>query len=134
VYLVDTNIWLEVLLEQDRKHEAHRFLTDIDPSYLNVTDFTIYSIGIILSKLGELDLLERFYKDVIYESNVNIISLAKTDMFKVIKIEKKYGLDFDDAYQYVSAEEYDLKIVSFDSDFDKTDIGRISPTDALKKK
>ena len=134
MYLVDTNIWLEVLLEQDKKHDAHGFLTDTDPSYLNITDFTIYSIGIILSKLGELELLEKFYEDIIYESDVNIINLANTDMFKIINFEKKYGLDFDDSYQYVSAKEYDLKIVSFDSDFDNTDIGRITPTDALKKK
>jgi len=134
VYLVDTNVWLEVLLEQDKKHDAYKFLTDTDPSYLNITDFTIYSIGIILSRLGELDLLEKFYEDIIYKSDVNIINLANTDMFKIINFEKKYGLDFDDSYQYVSAKKYNLEIVSFDSDFDKTDIERITPTDALKKK
>ena len=134
MYLVDTNIWLEVLLEQDKKHDAHKFLTDIDPTYLNITDFTIYSIGIILTKLGELDLLERFYKDVIYESGVNIIRLAKSDIFKIIKFGKKHNLDFDDSYQYTSARKYNLKIVSFDSDFDKTDLRRITPTDALNRK
>jgi len=35
-----------------------------------------------------------------------------------------FGLDFDDAYQYALAVKYDLTIVSFDSDFDRTTRGR----------
>ena len=42
------------------------------------------------------------------------------------------GLDFDDAYQYVAAERFDLEIVSFD-DFDRTSIGRLPPEDALER-
>jgi predicted nucleic acid-binding protein len=40
-------------------------------------------------------------------------------------------LDFDDAYQYAYqytlAQKYSLELVSFDKDFDKTDIVRIEP-------
>jgi predicted nucleic acid-binding protein len=35
---------------------------------------------------------------------------------------------FDDAYQYAVADEYDLTIVSFDTDFDKTTRGRQPPS------
>jgi len=39
-------------------------------------------------------------------------------------IAVQYRLDFDDAYHYAVAEYFDL---SFDSDFDRTPKGRISP-------
>jgi predicted nucleic acid-binding protein len=40
-------------------------------------------------------------------------------------------LDFDDAYQYVAAGKYDAIIVSFDSDFDRTERGRMVPPQIL---
>ena len=48
-------------------------------------------------------------------------------------ISKKFNLDFDDAYQYVAAEEYNLTLVSFDSDFDRTERGRKTPAEILGK-
>ena len=50
----------------------------------------------------------------------------------VIRAIERFNLDFDDAYQYRLAELYNLRIVSFDSDFDKTERGRVTPRDALK--
>jgi predicted nucleic acid-binding protein len=35
------------------------------------------------------------------------------------------GGEIDDAYQYVAAERYDLAVVSFDGDFDRTERGRL---------
>jgi len=45
---------------------------------------------------------------------------------------RKFGLDFDDAYQYAVAARYGLTIVSFDSDFDRTERGRRTPGDLLE--
>ena len=42
-----------------------------------------------------------------------------------------FGLDFDDAYQYTATEKYGLTIVSFDSDFDRTERGRRTPGEML---
>jgi predicted nucleic acid-binding protein len=39
----------------------------------------------------------------------------------------RYNLDFDDAYQYITAEKNDLTLVSFDADFDRTEGGKKSP-------
>jgi len=47
----------------------------------------------------------------------------------VIQIALKFGLDFDDAYQCAAADHYGLTIVSFDSDFDRTEKGRKTPDD-----
>ena len=41
-----------------------------------------------------------------------------------------YHLDFDDAYQYTAADEYGHVLVSFDTDFDRTPLKRITPKQA----
>jgi len=43
-----------------------------------------------------------------------------------------FNLDFDDAYQYAIAEKYDLTIVSFDRDFDRTERGRKTPGEVVR--
>ncbi|MFA4701995.1 PIN domain-containing protein [Pyrococcus kukulkanii] len=62
---------------------------------------------------------------------VTLLRLSLFDLDDVIKASKKFNLDFDDAYQYTLAKKYNLKIVSFDSDFDKTDLGRVSPNNIV---
>jgi predicted nucleic acid-binding protein len=59
---------------------------------------------------------------------VIIISLSLDDMGLAIEAAKRFNLDFDDAYQYVSAEKYGLTLISFDSDFDRTERGRKLPS------
>ncbi len=86
-----------------------------------------------MGRLDELDVLDRFYRDVIYDSNVTIIRHLPPEILRVIQIQKKYGLDYDDSYQYVSTVEYDLQIISFDDDFDDTDLDRITPAEVLSK-
>lgn len=58
---------------------------------------------------------------------VGIKRLFPEDMLDLIDAVKRYNFDFDDAYQYTTAKKYALKLVSFDSDFDGTDVGRIQP-------
>jgi predicted nucleic acid-binding protein len=132
MYLVDTNIWLEVLLEQEKKVESYEFLETTDSQLLHITDFSLYSIGIILTRLKKLDAFDRFVGDIIIESSVNMVRLIPEDIKRIIEIEKEFDLDFDDSYQYVAAERFDLKVVSFDSDFDKTEKGRTAPEEILE--
>lgn len=40
-------------------------------------------------------------------------------------------LDFDDAYQYVIAKRDHLTLVSFDADFDRSDLERKTPAQVL---
>lgn len=52
-------------------------------------------------------------------------------MERLEQVSKTFNLDFDDAYQYVIAEKFGLVLVSFDTDFDRTDRKRIIPADIL---
>jgi predicted nucleic acid-binding protein len=49
----------------------------------------------------------------------------------IVRNAQRFNLDFDDAYQYTAAEKYDIQIVSFDTDFDKTPRGRMTPREIL---
>ena len=48
------------------------------------------------------------------------------------KVEKT-KLDFDDGLQYLVAKKYGGSLVSFDDDFDRTDISRLTPREVLTK-
>ncbi|MDI6810798.1 MAG: PIN domain-containing protein [archaeon] len=49
-----------------------------------------------------------------------------------MEIANRFHLDFDDAYQYTVAEKHDLQIVSFDTDFDRTERGRKTPDEVVQ--
>ena len=52
-------------------------------------------------------------------------------MERLEQVATTFSLDFDDAYQYVVAEKFGLTLVSFDTDFDRTDLKRIIPAGIL---
>jgi predicted nucleic acid-binding protein len=126
-HLVDTNVWLEVLLDQENAPSAMEFLAKAPPASLAMTDFTLFSIAIILVRLKKGQLLATFLADTLEDGSVRRLSLEIDDLTDVLAACDSLKLDFDDAYQYVAAEKHGLAIVSFDKDFDKTPRGRKSP-------
>jgi uncharacterized protein len=132
MYLLDTNIWLERLLDQERSTEVGHLLDHVSSEQLHITDFSFHSIGVVLSKLSRLDVLARFVRDTFVDGSVALARLGPEDMPQLIRAAEAYGLDFDDAYQYAAAEKHDLLLVSFDQDFDRTDLGRKTPAEILR--
>lgn len=55
MHLIDTNVWLELLLEQERNDEVRRLLNHIDPAMLHITEFSLYSIAISTVKLKKVE-------------------------------------------------------------------------------
>jgi predicted nucleic acid-binding protein len=96
-----------------------------------MTDFTLHSIGVILCRMKQTEVLISFVMDVFTHGAVGLIHLESSDTGKIVQATTKYGLDFDDAYQYVAAQVSNLEMVSFDGDFDRTDSGRKSPSQIL---
>jgi uncharacterized protein len=132
VYLLDTNIWLELLLNQEKAEEVRYFLDFIKDSEIYISSFSLYSICIFLSKLQKYDTLIRFIKDL-SDNNVEIININLFEINKLIEIEQNYNLDFDDAFQYYLSESNQLTLVTYDKDFDKTPKGRITPDKIMNK-
>jgi predicted nucleic acid-binding protein len=131
-YLVDTNVWLEVLLEQERSDECKEFFQNVETNFIAISEFSLYSIGIILCRLNKNGLFENFLDDIM-SSFISKINLEIDEIKYLLQIRKTYNFDFDDAYQYVVAEKYGLTIISFDSDFDKTELGRRTPKEVLEE-
>ena len=121
MYLLDTNIYLEVLLEQKKYQTVNKFLKEISSNEINISDLSFHSIGFFLFKRNKKDLFLKFARDI--ETNdTNILSLSTRKYQEVKSVSESFNLDFDDSYQYVIAKTYNLLLVTFDSDFDKTDL------------
>jgi len=99
VYLVDTNVWLELFLDQEKAPEVRRFLQRVEAHLLAITEFSLYSIGIILTRLKKDDLFGDFLSDTIEDSGVMRVRLDTSDLKQLLAIRRRYHLDFDDAYQ-----------------------------------
>lgn len=133
MYLVDTNVWLERLLGQAKSDEVGQFLDRTPSNQLFVTDFAFHSICVILTRLEQTAILLDFVQDVFVDGAVTLLSVKPETTVSLVAVMNKYRLDFDDAYQYVAAEQNSLTLVSFDGDFDKTAQGRQTPAQTLSK-
>lgn len=114
--LADTNIFLEILLDQDKKEECKKFL-DEHSGDIHITDFSLHSIGIACFRYEKEEVFERFIDDIL--PTVELKTLAIGSYSEVVENRKHLGLDFDDSYQYTVAKVFDLKIATMDSDFEK---------------
>lgn len=80
MFLVDTNVWLELLLEQEKANEVRQFLQAIEAHLFSMTEFSLYSIGIILTRLKKDDVFEDFLLDTIEDSGVGRIRLDTAEL------------------------------------------------------
>jgi uncharacterized protein len=114
MYLIDTNIFLEILLSQEQSKKCKKELSEkIDT--LHISDFSLHSIGVILFRYNNELIFNKFIADVL--PIVDILTLSKKGYEKIAEVKQNFGLDFDDAYQYMIASENGLTIVTMDKDF-----------------
>ena len=115
-HLVDTNIFLEILLADSKADICSSFISK-HRGDLYVTDFSINSIGVITNRLGKIEQFEKFLRDIL--PYVHIARLVEFSYEELVEAINKYGLDFDDAYQFIASKEYELTLVTLDKDFRK---------------
>jgi predicted nucleic acid-binding protein len=128
-FLIDTNIFLEVMLNQQHAQEAKSFLQESDIHEYFISDFSLHSIALILLRRRAFNLLECFIADTVRSGSIRVLGVPPDDLMQVVDAAQQHGLDFDDAYQYVLALQHELPIISFDSDFDRTPLGRQRPNE-----
>ncbi len=116
MFLVDTNVFLEILLKRDKKEDCKKFL-DNNIGNLNITDFSLHSISVILFRYGKEEVFRKFVEDIM--PNIKPLSLPMELYREVVNVRKSLNLDFDDAYQYSVAKYYGLKVVTMDRDFER---------------
>ncbi|GBC93652.1 hypothetical protein HRbin15_02153 [bacterium HR15] len=126
-YLLDTNILLEGLLLQARAEEVRELLLHAPPHTLCLSDFSLHTIGLILTRANLHHVFLEFVEDMLLSGYLPHVSVPPESMSDLVKYQTQFHLDFDDAYQYTAAALNQLEIVSFDTDFDRTDKGRKTP-------
>jgi predicted nucleic acid-binding protein len=131
VYLVDTNVFLEGLLEQEKVETVRSFFQKNDVGEMFISDLSLHSIGIILFKLQKHKLFDSFLEDLVIDG-IGVLSLRPPELKRLGMVSQEFQLDFDDAYQYAVAEKYNYTLVSFDGDFDNTERGKKTPAEVLQ--
>lgn len=129
-YLVDTNIFLEVLLSRDRKKECKKFLISLreGKNTAIVTDFTIHSIIVIMNQPNTLNELKTFLLALTAYKGLHVHHTTIAQEIRATELAAQQNLDMDDALQYSSALAVKAEaIVSFDKHFDNLKIPRIPP-------
>lgn len=133
MYLFDTNIFLEILLGQERAAVCERALGSLNEEKTCwVTSFSLHSIEAILSSRdGCEDVLQKFLRDFIGRSGlVHRYETTTEEEWQISELLKRVELDFDDTVQYYVARKKNLALVTLDRDFQKIrDIKVISPED-----
>jgi uncharacterized protein len=117
-YLIDTNVFLEFLLRQDREQESKKLMNEVQDGIhiAYATVFTLHSIEVILDGAGKTNILSDFLETIEQAKGLTIYPTNITEEREAIRYIEKFSLDFDDALQYYIAHALHLTLVSFDHD------------------
>lgn len=130
--LLDTNIFLELLLDQKRAAECENLLEHIATGDIEaaITHFAVHAVEAVLE---DSKTLATFLANLEHSAGMVIYDTTLSDEMAAALISQKIDLDFDDALQYYVAKKLGAEsIVSFDEHFDKLDIRRVEPRDLLR--
>jgi len=115
-YLIDTNIFLEILLNQEKKKVCKKCLIDRFGK-IAISDFSFHSIGVILFRKKKFETFNSFVNDVLPQ--IEILTTQRKYYTEISNIAIQFNLDFDDAYQVAVAKSRNITIVTMDKDFEK---------------
>ncbi len=114
--LVDSNIFIEILLRQKKEKECSQFVYD-NFETICISQFALNSVALICFRNKKYFLFNHFLTDI--ASHIPVLTLTISDLLQIDFIISHYGLDYDDAYQYIAAKSNNLEITTLDADFKK---------------
>ena len=112
--LVDTNVFLEILLRQSNTERCKKFLQE-KSGRCGISDFSLHSIGVIAFRGRREEGYRIFLQDTL--PGLALFHLDKAGYPAVLQAHQNFGLDFDDAYQFALAKAHGLTFVTQDKDF-----------------
>lgn len=130
--LIDTNIFLEWLLGQQRADECIALLDKVRVGEMRafVTDFALHSIAVILERGGKRGELPSLMSSLASFEGMSILSASLEEYPAIAQQAIDMDLDFDDAYHVYFAKRQDIPLISFDRHFDGI-AQRKTPRDVL---
>lgn len=90
MYLVDTNVILEVLLDQEQADEAERFLREVSGLFLS--DFAFHSLGVVLLRYGQPEAFPRVYEDLVVRGGVGLLRLEAQEAARIVEVASAFTL------------------------------------------
>jgi predicted nucleic acid-binding protein len=130
--LFDTNIFLEIFLSQENSELSKTLINHDKLNKIFLSDFSLHSIGVILSRKNKSQIFDLFINDIIQSKKIEILSINIENMPKITQNIANFNLDFDDAYQLSLCNIYNLSIVTYDKDFNKDKINYLSPFELIE--
>jgi predicted nucleic acid-binding protein len=137
--LIDANIILEFLLGRERQAESLALLklTSTGDVTAWVMSYAVHSIEYMLYRDGDLTILRTFLELLHTSHGLRVYDSTPVEDLAALAFTKKANarlqLDFDDALHYATAKKHHFTLVSFDQDFDRTDLPRKTPADILSQ-
>lgn len=130
--LIDSNIVFSLLLKQNDYKKTEKFFDAIHHLELKVQilDFALYSATLIFTRRGYHKEIKNFLQILGSHKNISIHRLKPEEILE--SLSRKVNLDFDDKLHYYLAKKKNLTFISYDEDFDKTDLKRLTPAQALE--
>lgn len=119
MYLIDTNVWFELLLEGEHSQTIDRLLRKAPSDQYALTDISWMAISAVFVRYKKEDALRKFIMDVFVDGKVSLIRLEPHDFKQVYREIAQSNLAFDEAYQYIAAEKYRLTFVSINPNYDR---------------
>jgi predicted nucleic acid-binding protein len=119
MHLIDTNIFLELLLNQEKKEIAKNILTRLEKGEIEavISGFALHSIEFILCIKKKNDALKEFLQALRDFPNISVYHTTLEEDLEIIDIMEQTNFDFDDANQYYIAKKFEAEIITFDNDF-----------------
>lgn len=139
MYLFDTNIFLEILLDQTRAVDCERAMaatTQEHPGWF--TGFSLHAIEAIVGRRPTraresrpaASIIKQFLTAIETHPFFHRYDTTTAEEIAVVDVMQKTHLDFDDALQYFVTKRHGLALVTLDRDFRHlTDIQVLDPAD-----
>ena len=128
--LIDTNIFLEVLLRRKNAPDCRALLDRLSRGELEAvaTRFSLHSIEALMGRHGA-DVVS-FLRTVDQTAGLLVYDTTTADEIAAAMLAEKVKRDFDDALQYYVAKKLGVdEIVSYDRHFEGLDIRRVEPAE-----
>src|SRR3989344_8375615 len=97
---IDANIFLELLLKQERYEECREFLAEVRDGRVEaiVSEFTVCGIALILERYTkDWRVIRRFFLSLTKYGGPSIYQPTLYDKIEATSLMSAHGLDFEDA-------------------------------------
>lgn len=130
--LIDTNIFLELIYDQEKASDCEALLNVVSNGEEEAvaSHFSIHAVEALIG--GREGHLVDFLRDVENSRGLYIHETNLSDEIAACLLSRNTKLDFDDSLQYYLAKKIGASaIVSFDRHFDGLDVQRLEPAEVL---